>query len=96
MDDHCVIDDHVMGQCPEGVNTGSHSDNLAINTPAAVFTPAKEIINEGLCDTSSTISRVHKLWTLDNVYRYIYMLIHKYVSLHTGWLLRLMQISHIN
>ena len=49
MGNRCVIDDHVIYQCPESANAVSHSDNLTINTPAAVFTPAKEIINEGLC-----------------------------------------------
>lgn len=45
--DECVVvDDHVMGQCPEGTNTGNHGDSHTSDAlPPAVFTPAKEIIS---------------------------------------------------
>ena len=41
-------EDHVINQCPESTNTSNHGDGHRSNPPPAVFTPAKEIINEGL------------------------------------------------
>ena len=43
-----IDDDHVINQCPEDTNTGNHGDSHTGNPPSAMFTPAKEIINEGL------------------------------------------------
>ena len=45
-DDVMMNDDHVI-KCPEGTNTGNHGDSRTSNPPPVVFTPAKEIINEG-------------------------------------------------
>ena len=45
-DDVMMNDDRVI-KCPEGTNTGNHGDSHTSNPPPAVFTPAKEIINEG-------------------------------------------------
>ena len=48
MDDNCVVEDHVISQCPQGSSNGNHGDSSTSNVPLLVFTPAKEIINEGL------------------------------------------------
>ena len=45
-DDVMMNDDHVI-KCPKGINTGNHGDSRTSNPPPVVFTPAKEIINEG-------------------------------------------------
>ena len=45
-DDVMMNNDHVI-KCPEGTNTGNHGDSQTSNPPPVVFTPAKEIINEG-------------------------------------------------
>ena len=45
-DDVMMNDDHVI-KCPEGTNTGNHGNSRTSNPPPVVFTPAKEIINEG-------------------------------------------------
>ena len=45
-DDVMMNDDHVI-KYPKGTNTGNHGDSCTSNPPPAVFTPAKEIINEG-------------------------------------------------
>ena len=48
MDDNCVVEDHVITRCPEGSGDGNHVNNSTHNTPPVVFTPAQDIINEGL------------------------------------------------
>ena len=47
-DDDVMNDNHVINQCPESTNTTNHGDGHKSNPPPAVFTPSKEIINEGL------------------------------------------------
>ena len=39
--------DHVI-KYPEGTNAGNHGDNCTSNALLAVFTAAKEIINDGM------------------------------------------------
>ena len=48
MNDDCVVEDHVITHCPEGSDDGSHGDSSIKNAPPIVFTPANDIINEGL------------------------------------------------
>ena len=45
-DDVMMNDDHVI-KCPDCTNTTNLGDSHTSNPPPAVFTPAKEIINEG-------------------------------------------------
>ena len=47
-DDVVMNEDHVINQCPEATNTSNRGDGHTGNPPPALFTPAKEIINEGL------------------------------------------------
>ena len=48
MGDNCVVKDHVITHCPEGSNDDNHGDSCTKNAPPIVFTPANDIINEGL------------------------------------------------
>ena len=74
-DDVMMNDDHVI-KCSEGTNTGNHGNSRTSNPPPAVFTLAKEIINEGMY--------VEGLCILMRFY-YMKYLLHEIRTMYCSW-----------